>query len=80
MAVTSAVCPGEFGDQGVRGTHRRVTGRTGIGELLHGAEPQVIRVSKTIRESLCEGFTHLKETLDTLVIPKPTRAFSFEEE
>ena len=48
--------------------------------LLGGIDAQTLRTSDALRSSLCQGFSGLKSTLDSLVIAKPIRAFSFEEE
>ena len=49
-------------------------------DLLSGVDAQTLRTSTALRASLHEGFSNLKGTLDTLVVSKPTRAISFEEE
>ncbi len=49
-------------------------------ELLADVDPQTVRTSEDLRASLRDGFTQLKSTLDTLVMEKPARVFSFEEE
>jgi len=48
--------------------------------LLGGIDAQTLRTSEALRSSLCTGFAGLKETLDSLVIAKPMRAFSFDDE
>jgi hypothetical protein len=48
--------------------------------LLGGIDAQTLRTSDALRSSLCTGFSELKSTLDALVIARPMRAFSFEEE
>lgn len=48
--------------------------------LLGGIDAQTLRTSDALRSSLCQGFSGLKETLDSLVIAKPMRAFSFDDE
>ena len=49
-------------------------------ELLSGVDAQTLRTSAALRESLRNGFCSLQGTLDSLVISRPSRAFSFEEE
>lgn len=49
-------------------------------ELLSGVDAQTLRTSGALRQSLCGGFAQLKEMLDTLVINRPMRAFTFDEE
>ncbi len=49
-------------------------------DLLNGVDAQTLRTSQAFRGSLVAQFSNLKETLDTLVIVKPTRAFSFDDE
>ena len=48
--------------------------------LLSGVDAQTLRTSTALRASLHEGFSNLKGRLDTLIVSKPTRAISFEEE
>ena len=47
--------------------------------LLTDVEPEEIRASKRTRQSLRDGFTELKATLDGLVTERPMRAFHFDE-
>lgn len=49
-------------------------------ELLNGVDAQTLRTSQALRTSLRDGFCTLQGTLDTLVISRPSRAFSFADE
>jgi hypothetical protein len=49
-------------------------------ELLSGVDAQTLRTSQALRNSLRDGFCTLQGTLDTLVIARPSRAFSFTDE
>lgn len=49
-------------------------------ELLNGVDAQTLRNSQALRNSLRDGFCTLQGTLDTLVIARPARAFSFTDE
>jgi len=48
--------------------------------LLSGVDAQTLRTSQALRTSLRDGFCTLQGTLESLVIARPSRAFSFTEE
>ncbi len=47
------------------------------GQLLDGVDPQSLRDQDVVRERVRAGFESIKQTLDTMVVPKPTRMVRF---
>lgn len=49
-------------------------------QLLDGVDPQMLRDNTSIRQYVQKGMTDIKAALDTMVVLKPARQISFEDE
>lgn len=47
--------------------------------LLRGVDPETLRKSEDIRQTVADGMARVKEQLDTMLVDKPERAISFDD-
>ena len=48
-------------------------------DLLKGVDPEILRDDEAARQQVHAGMAEIKETLDKLVVERPTRMISFED-
>jgi hypothetical protein len=73
-----ALVKGASGENGVAEKIETILGKAN--KILDGVDVERLRGDEALRDEVQKGFSQFKETLDSILVNKPVRAISFEDE